>query len=66
MRKLKHQSSFPGGSVPETQVLSLGQEDTVEKEMATHSSTLAREIPGTRWATVHGIVKELDMAWTKQ
>ena len=52
--------------MPETQVLSLGQEDTLEKEMATHSSILAREIPGTRWATVHGIVKELDMAWTKQ
>ena len=27
------------------QVESLGQEDTLEKEMATHSSILAREIP---------------------
>ena len=26
-------------------VQSLGQEDTLEKEMATHSSTLARKIP---------------------
>ena len=29
----------------ETQVRSLGQEDPLEKEMATHSSTLAWEIP---------------------
>jgi len=31
----------------ETQVLSLGQEDPLEKEMATHSSILAWEIPRT-------------------
>ena len=30
-----------------TQVQSLGQEDTLEEEMATHSSILAREIPWT-------------------
>ena len=29
----------------ETQVQSLGQEDLLEKELATHSSTLARKIP---------------------
>ena len=29
----------------ETQVQSLGQEDTLEKEMATHSSILAWRIP---------------------
>ena len=29
----------------ETQVRSLGQEDPLEKEMATHSSTLAWKIP---------------------
>ena len=29
----------------ETQVRSLGQEDLLEKEMATHSSTLAWKIP---------------------
>ena len=29
----------------ETQVQSLGQEDLLEKEMATHSSTLAWKIP---------------------
>ena len=31
----------------ETQVQSLGQEDPLEKEMATHSSTLAWRIPWT-------------------
>ena len=45
---------FPGGSVvknlPAKQEMwarSLGQEDPQEKEMATHSSTLAWEIPWT-------------------
>ena len=34
----------------ETQVQSLGREDPLEKEMATHSSTLAWEIPdGEAW-----------------
>ena len=32
-------------AVQETQVQSLGQEHPLEKEMATHSSILAREIP---------------------
>ena len=31
----------------ETQVRSLGQEDPLEKEMATHSSTLAWKMPWT-------------------
>ena len=31
----------------ETQVRSLGQEDALEKELATHSSVLAWEIPWT-------------------
>ena len=49
--------SFLGGSVvknpptvqelQETQVQSLGQEDPLEVEMATHSSILAWEIPWT-------------------
>ena len=34
-------------AVQETQVLSLGQEDLLEKEMATHSSILASKIPWT-------------------
>ena len=46
---------FPGGldskasenlpALQATQVQSLGQEDPLEKEMATHSSTLAWKIP---------------------
>ena len=45
---------FPGGSVvknlpakQETWIQSLGREDHLEKEMATHSSILAWEIPWT-------------------
>ena len=34
-------------TMQETQVQSLGQEDTLEKEMAAHSSTLAWKIPWT-------------------
>jgi len=46
--------------MPETWVQSLGQEDPLEKEMATHSSILAWRIPmgrGAWWATVHGVAK---------
>ena len=44
----------------ETQVQFLGQEDSPEGEMATHSSFLAWENPrgrGAWWATVHGVTK---------
>ena len=34
-------------AIKETQVQSLGQEDPLEKGMATHSSTLAWRIPQT-------------------
>ena len=34
-------------TIQETQVQCLGQEDLLEKEMATHSSTLAWKIPWT-------------------
>ena len=34
-------------TMPETRVLSLGQEDPLEKEMAIHSSSLAWKIPWT-------------------
>ena len=45
----------------ETQVQSLGWEDPLEKEMATHSSTVAWKIHrGAWWATVHGVAK----SWT--
>ena len=48
----------------ETWVRSLGWEDPLEKEMATHSSILAWRIPmdrGAWWATVHGVTK----SWTQ-
>ena len=58
---------FPGGSVvknlpaiQETQVQSLGWEDPLEEEMATHSSILAWKNPmdrGAWWATVYGVAK---------
>ena len=60
---------FPGGSVVknppanagdvEMWVQSLGQEDPLEKEMTTHSSTLAWKSPwmDEPWATVHGVAK---------
>ena len=48
-------SGFPNGSVvknlpavPETQVRSLGQEDPMEEEMATHSSIPAWKFHGQR------------------
>ena len=50
-------------TMQEAQVQSLGQEDTLDKEMATHSSILAWQNPtdrGTWWTTVHGVSKELD------
>ena len=47
-------------AVWETQVQSLGQEDPLEKEMATHASIPAWKNPmdrGVWWATVHGVTK---------
>ena len=46
----------------ETQIRSLGQEDPLGEEMATHSSIFAWKIPWTgAWqATVHGVTK----SWT--
>ena len=40
----------------ETQVQSLGREDPMEKEMATHSSTLAWKIP---WAEKPGKLQSM-------
>ena len=39
-------------AMQETRLRSLGQEDPLEKGMATHSNILAWRIPGTLWATV--------------
>ena len=46
-------------AMQETQVLSLSQEDPLEKETATHSNILAREIPWTEdpgWL-LHGVAE---------
>ena len=57
---------FPGGSEGKASayiVQTLGREDSLEKEMATHSSTLAWKIPWTEkpgrepHGTVHGVAK---------
>ena len=47
-------------AIQETQVQSLGREDPLEKEMATHSSTLAWKIPWMESMVgyiVHGVAK---------
>ena len=47
-------------AMQETQVQSLGQEDPLEKETATHSSIPAWRIPWTEepgGVTVHGVTK---------
>ena len=60
-------------AMQETQVWSLGQEDPLEKGMATNSSTLAWRIPWTGepdrpWATVYGVAKSRTQLsdWQKQ
>ena len=46
----------------EMQVQSLGQEDPLEEKMATHSSILAWEIPGTEEpGELHSIGSQRDM-----
>ena len=56
---------FPGGSdikclptMRETQVWALGGEDPLEKEMTTHSSTLAWKIP---WTKEHGRLQSMGL-----
>ena len=45
-------------AMQETQVRPLGQEDFLEKGMATHSSILAWEMDrGVWWVIVHGVAK---------
>ena len=69
-----YNNGFPGGSVvknppavqeiqQELRAPSLGQEDPLEKEMATCSSLLAWETPWTEepwWATVYRVEKKSD------
>ena len=65
-----HYWGFPGALVvknllpmqetQDTQVWSLGWEDPLETEVATHSKILGWKIPldrGAWWATVHGVTK---------
>ena len=47
-------------NLPETQFKSLGQEDSLEKEMTTHSSILAWRIP---WTEKPG--NEVAKSWTQ-
>ena len=51
-------------AVWDTQIRSLGQEDPLEKEMATHSSTLAWKIP---WMEEPGELQSMGVAksWTQ-
>ena len=46
----------------ETQVLSLGGEDPLEKEMTTHSSILAWRIP---WTEPGGLQSMGSQSWTR-
>ena len=49
-------------AMQETWVQFLGREDTLKKEMATHSSILAWKIPWTAcWAVVHGVRHDLHL-----
>ena len=69
-----YKMGFPGGSevknlpaMQEVWVQSLGQEDTLEKEMATHSSILAQEIHGQRSLVGHNLwVNHNNFATTQQ
>ena len=50
----------PVQKIQETRLQSLGWEDPLDEEMATHSSILAWKNPtdrGAWWATVHGVAK---------
>ena len=48
----------------ETQVQSLGQEELLEKELATKYSCLGNLLYKGAWrATVHRVAKELDTTW---
>ena len=51
------------GDLQEAWVQSLGRENPLEKELATHSSILAWKIPWTEepGGAVHGVAKESDM-----
>ena len=68
-RQILYSLDFPGGSVGKASaynvkdlVGSLGWEDPLEKEMATHSSTLAWKIP---WTEEPGRLQSMELeSWT--
>ena len=51
------------GEVQETQARSLGLEDPLEKEVATHSSTFVWKIP---WREEHGGLQSMGLQKTEQ
>ena len=65
---INRETGFPGRSaarnlpaMQETQVPSLGRENPMEKETATHSSILGNPVDRGAWqASVHGVTKESD------
>ena len=59
MRRDK-ESAYNAGDFQKMQLQSLGQEDSLEKGMATHSSILAWRIPWTEEPSSHGVTKESD------
>ena len=54
---------MPMQEMHETQIQSLGREDTLEEEMATHSRTLAWEIP---WAEEPGRLQSMGSQRVRQ
>ena len=66
---INRETGFPGRSaaknppaMQETQVPSLGRENPMEKETATHSSILGNALDRGAWqASVHGVIKESDL-----
>ena len=61
---LEVKTHLPTQEIQETQVQSLGQEDHLEEEMATHSSNLVWEIP---WADEPGGLQSMGLqkSWTR-
>ena len=60
MTSLVAQAVKASAAMQETGVRSLGREDPLEKEVETHSSTLAWKNTmdgGAWWATVYGVMK---------
>ena len=62
----RKESALPMKETQDTRVRSLGWEDPLEKEMATHSGILAWRIPmdrGAWWAIVHGVADSVVHDW---